>query len=176
MRSYSVAGDESPVISDIRGKLDALQRSNENIQIIWIPAHVGIGGNEMADDAAKRAARESLMLDSLISYSDLMFHFRKKVETLNDDNLVARGMEKGKRYFELYYSSSKKPWFVARNFSRKVIVTFNRIRSNHTSLKDSLIKFKIVQDNRCDCDMEIEDVEHIFWQCNRFKKEREEMI
>lgn len=108
MRSYSVAGDESPVISDIRGKLDALQRSNENIQIIWIPAHVGIGGNEMADDAAKRAARESLMLDSLISYSDLMSHFRKKVETLNDDNLVARGMEKGKRYFELYYSSSKK--------------------------------------------------------------------
>lgn len=44
-----------------------------------------------------------------------------------------------------------------------------------TCLKNSLFRLRIVQDNRCDCNMGVEEVEHVFWQCSKFEKERKIM-
>jgi ribonuclease HI len=39
---------------------DLLAEERVNLKIIWIPAHVGIGGNERADKAAKDALEQEV--------------------------------------------------------------------------------------------------------------------
>jgi ribonuclease HI len=39
---------------------DLLAEKRANLKIMWIPAHVGIGGNERADRAAKDALKQEV--------------------------------------------------------------------------------------------------------------------
>jgi hypothetical protein len=48
------------------------------------------------------------------------------------------GTEKGINYFNKFYGKSTKPWFEALRRRRQVMVAINRLRSSHTSLKQSL--------------------------------------
>ena len=46
----------SPYRDLILEKADGLRKAGKNVAVVWIPAHVGIPGNEAADSAAKSAA------------------------------------------------------------------------------------------------------------------------
>ena len=45
-----------PLVQDILTRLASLDRAGKSVQFCWIPSHVGIRGNELADAAARRAA------------------------------------------------------------------------------------------------------------------------
>ena len=61
--------------------------------------------------------------------------------------------------------------------SRKSIVSINRLRANHSSTKSSLFRKNIVSDFKCECDSVSEQsIEHIFFQCKLFDKERRNFI
>ena len=47
---------DSPLIQDILKCLTSLERDGKSVQFCWIPSHVGISGNELADAAERRAA------------------------------------------------------------------------------------------------------------------------
>ena len=44
------------LVQDILTRLTSLDRAGKSILFCWIPSHVGITGNELADAAARRAA------------------------------------------------------------------------------------------------------------------------
>ena len=46
-----------PVLQDILVLLTTLDRDGKSVTFCWVPSHVGIIGNERADEAAKRASR-----------------------------------------------------------------------------------------------------------------------
>ena len=46
----------NPFIQDILTRLKSLDRAGISVQFCWVPSHVGISGNEIADAAARRAA------------------------------------------------------------------------------------------------------------------------
>ena len=46
-----------PVLQSILAALTSLDRSGKRVVFCWLPSHVGVTGNERADEAAKRAAR-----------------------------------------------------------------------------------------------------------------------
>lgn len=52
------------------------------------------------------------------------------------------------------------------------MTTLNRLRSGHTSLKESLFKFRMVDSPLCtSCGVE-ETPNHVFWMCPRFDEQR----
>ena len=53
LRSFNPS---DPIVQDILTRLTSLDRAGRSIQFCWIPSHVGITGNELADAAARRAA------------------------------------------------------------------------------------------------------------------------
>ena len=84
--------------------------------------------------------------------------------------------EKGIFYFENFFVFTTKLWFFNKNLSRKSIVSIHRIRCGHTSLNSSLFKHKIVDSDICKCDDSVDNVEHIFWECILYEKERKTML
>ena len=53
------ANNHSYLIEEIRKRLSYLDRANWTIGILWVKAHAGIYGNEMADQLAKATTRNS---------------------------------------------------------------------------------------------------------------------
>ena len=47
---------KQPLIQDVLTRPTSLDRAGKDVQFCWIPSHVGIAGNELADTAARRAA------------------------------------------------------------------------------------------------------------------------
>ena len=87
-----------------------------------------------------------------------------------------QGLTKGASYFEQYHVQSRKPWFMNSTKSRDYIVTMCRSRSNHNSLKGSLVKIKVIEDPTCECGHHIQHLNHVIWECPIFCSEREHMI
>jgi hypothetical protein len=48
------------------------------------------------------------------------------------------GVQKGKEYFENYFTDKSYPWFTKFKFGRKPIVTLNRLQAGHHSLPRNL--------------------------------------
>lgn len=165
------------VIQEINHLLSHCKEKNKTIELIWIPAHKNIQGNNKVDELAKKSASEGLLMEQAIPHSDIASFFKAKCQKDNDNLLerIAREQNKGNFYFQNYKLLSTKPWFVKNNFSRKAIVTINRLRSGHNSLKNSLARFRITDNDLCSCELP-EDANHIFWVCNKYNEERGNMI
>ncbi|KAL7288554.1 hypothetical protein TKK_0017296 [Trichogramma kaykai] len=125
------------------------KNAGKEIELIWIPAHVGINGNEQADSLAKIATREGKLMNTTIPHIDLVAKFKRDVIFGNNSKLKLQGESKGKKFFKIFYNEKcKEPWFHKFDhfeISRRAIVSINRIRSSHTSLNHSLARFGIVE-------------------------------
>lgn len=82
-------------------------------------------------------------------------------------------MIKGKTYSQHYYSHSR---LTKLNLSRREIVSIYRLKSSHTSLKESLYRFNIVDSPNCPTCNSSESPDHIFCQCPRFLQQRNKLI
>jgi len=51
-------------MQEIRERLSKLERSNWAVRFVWVKAHAGFLGNELADQLAKTAARDEDMTTS----------------------------------------------------------------------------------------------------------------
>ena len=64
MDSIKKMNNHSYLIEEIREGLSKLERSNWKVMFVWVKAHAGILGNELADQLAKTAARDEDMKTS----------------------------------------------------------------------------------------------------------------
>ena len=82
---------------------------------------------------------------------------------------------KGNYYAKNYHVHSRNRQFDKFDLKRKAIVTLNRLRSGHTTLKTHLKRIGIIDNNNCSCGHE-ENIEHILWQCPKYQSNRDKMI
>ena len=57
------------IVYDILQLANSLSKSGISTTFIWVPAHIGVGGNELADRCAKKAAAELPDIEVDIEYS-----------------------------------------------------------------------------------------------------------
>jgi len=172
--SFSMKSCDNYLIPLLRSKFHSLTASGFSIQLVWIPSHTGITGNEMADSAAKRAAINGRKPKFKIPHTDLYSSIKSSMEHGFRSSLEDAFRVKGIHYFSYFYQFSPKPWFYRYSLSRGQIVTINRIRSNHYNLNYSLFRKDMVNSCACSCGDSRQDVNHVIFYCRltRYKSKR----
>lgn len=166
----------SYLVMYLKNLLKILQDEGKTVKLFWIPAHVGIAGNELADITAKEAPMTGRDTQLGLPIADFTSMWKATLETQFHEWCLVSNREKGRYYFNNYYNRGRRPWFYDSKLTRRDIVKINRLRSNHTSLRSSLNRFNIVPSARCPCDEADETPNHVLWECRLYERERLEML
>lgn len=167
------------IILEIKRKCNILMKNNLNsngIKFYWIPSHKGIHGNELADSLAKTATEACIASTLPIPFTNLYEEFKTNAHMQTKRIIKEQGLMKGKIFFNLYYTERCKPWIKHERLPREFIVTINRCRADHYSLKASLFRVGIISDPKCECGHGSQDINHIVWQCSLFDSPRSKLI
>lgn len=135
---------------------------------LWVPAHIGVDGNEQADKFAKGAARRSHVgLPVKYSKSEVKSIIKVKLKEKWQSQWDGEG--KG-RY---YYSMQKTVGQCRRSFrSRRDEDIISRVRFGHTGLNSTPKKMGKHDTGTCDfCGQET--FEHVVLECKKYTRERE---
>ena len=160
-----------PLVQEVQDWLVLLHsRKRIRVDFCWVPAHVGVSGNEKADKAAKEAVK--LVHPSLLNipFSDfkesIHFYIRNKWQD-RWSNLQSNLKLKAIR-------PSIAKWRSSCHSDRRSEIILARLRIGHTHATHSYLMSseegrRAPYCNTCHCDM---TVKHILINCNVFNGER----
>ena len=140
---------------------DKAMNGKTKITLCWIPSHVGIHGNEAADDLAKEGSK--LPQPS----KELSYEGAKRFIELEAAQRWKDGWAKsetGRKMFErIKRPDISDPWL---KLDRKTSVPVFRMRSGHTMLKEDMKRHGYDVDTSCRlCGANSESVKHILSEC-----------
>lgn len=144
----------------------SLKRGNK-VTIVWVPSHVGIENNEMADKLAKEAANSSTEPIKLHEFMTQKLNSAKTtiIEYWDKEwkqNVSPRQLLLKNNFFE------NTP---VRNLTRPNQVAVSRIRIGHTKISHSHIMNKVDSPNCDTCNTKL-TIDHLILSCNKFSAER----
>ena len=169
-------GNQLPIIYSIKYLISSLQDDNCDITFIWVPSHVGILGNDKADDLAKQALNIDNIENNKIHYHSLFNEYKREAVTHAINILRNESLRKGKKYFDLKNKILNKTWFDKLNLDRSLICFVSRLRSSHVRSNDHLFNKNIISEKRCKCGAESQDVNHLFFYCKFLNHESGELL
>jgi len=153
-----------------RSKYHSLTCSNFIIDLVWIPSHVGIPGNERTDSFARQAALNGRKPKFKVSYTDYCSSSSRDLREKTSATLKECFSTKGKHFYLLYCNGNLPShlWFSQLSIPRKQILII-RLRSNHYkcqyNLNASLYRKNIVSSASCNCGDPYQDANHIIFYC-----------
>ncbi|XP_074026912.1 uncharacterized protein [Leptinotarsa decemlineata] len=157
---------DNQILINIKEAIYAISRENKNIIFLWVPSHVGIRGNELADKAAREALRDqNINFEEELEYGDQKAYFKKLLK----DSWNSRWQNSQSKLKEV--KSTIKPWKITpQNRSHQVVLT--RLRIGHTRYTHGqlLKKEEVRLCDRCLIPM---SVKHFLVECPKFSAQRQ---
>lgn len=160
------------MVANIRSLLFEAFSLGLDISLIWIPAYVGIIGNETVDRLAKMATRSEELLKSSLPASDIVTIASEKARKRTKSHPISLFSNKGIKYFEKHLFNPDKPWFYKMTLKRSIVTSLSRLCSGHCNTKALLYRFKMVESPMCQCGRNVENIAHIFLSCPRYDEAR----
>jgi len=172
--SYSVLSSlnadrcQNPTIQKLLHEISDLIHEHKFIEFCWLPGHVGIAGNELADAKAKQASRRSEEY-ILLPYTDWYPIINSKInaEWQRQWNAGNQKLNQVKREVGGWKSSGVK--------CRRDEVVLNRLRAGHCYATHSHLMDRTVAPMApiCEiCNDAILTVEHVLLRCPRLNAQR----
>src|SRR4030095_11114523 len=166
-------------IKPILDLIDSLVQpsTHRKLEIVWIPGHHGIVGNEQADENAKKAASDAAI-------STKTFH--SPLKSCRTQQIKKLSKLQAKKRWESNKSFSKHLRLVLTNDkanrgpklynalpNRISAATIVQLRTGHCGLNKCLHRFGIRNSPNCECGYgRKETVEHYIFECPKCKDER----
>ena len=144
-----------------------LMTAKYEIVATWVPAHVGIRGNEQADKLAKWGARYGEKLVCQYSVNDFLGYYDK---LLKEKEKEVFGQRSQNQILDLYDYGTPPPDLC--HPVRHLAISIFRLRTGHAQIRSVLFKWKSVDSPLCEvCNVE-EDVRHILMYCKKYERQR----
>uniref|UniRef100_A0A3B5QAR3 Reverse transcriptase domain-containing protein n=1 Tax=Xiphophorus maculatus TaxID=8083 RepID=A0A3B5QAR3_XIPMA len=158
------------ILFEIFHTLFRIQNMGLIVIFVWVPAHIGVEGNERADKMAKRAIQNPISFTVKTSKSEgksmvkgkLMEKWQKRWDE-----------EKTGRWFYKIQKIVGERRNGRRNRKEERVIT--RLRFGHTGLNYTLFKIKKHDNGKCDYCGKYETIEHVILECHKYERERRYM-
>ena len=155
------------VAMEIENLTTQLARKGISVLFIWVPAHCGIKGNELADQAAKQASHLGLITQTPITGPEFLSSISSKI--LEEEEAWLHSFHT--QLLDLYnYKQPSKEMYLS---SRILSTCLFRLRCGHARTKSTLFHWKMTPSPNCDTCGVYEDIRHIIFNCRKYEKERE---
>lgn len=148
------------IIANILKTIRALQQNEWIIHVSWVKAHIGIVGNEMADNLAKQAANGD----------DIEIVYSKIPKLTIATEIKESGMQKWQeRWNTTLKGAVTKSFFPSIKERLKIVIPstpeFTAIITGHGRTKSYLHRFHIIDDPTCTCGRGQQTVDHLIYEC-----------
>lgn len=152
-----------PLIYEIKSETWKLLQRGYLVRFLWIPSHMGILGNELADGAAGDFSDSPIQncLPPVLARDLRCLGFAEQIVSWQSK---WESSQYGRFLYNIMPRVQKNPWFHNSALPRHVIVTMNRLLCNHTNCNDHLFKINLVTDNSCSCGAQ-QSPAHLFFDC-----------
>lgn len=161
------------IVYKIIEQVKCLENQQIGLNLLWVPAHGGVSGNEVADKLAKEAVDtvESHAFRRLLSTQkrehreNMMREWRQELQTSNHGKHLKR-IDEG--------LPSRHILRLRGEMTRHQTYLFTQLRTGHAWLKDGAKLRKLSKDDECECGAK-ETVVHVLVDCPRLIELRKEL-
>ncbi|XP_055614272.1 uncharacterized protein LOC129760641 [Uranotaenia lowii] len=151
--------------------LEIAQKFNTAFQ--WIPSHVDIEGNEIADQLANMGLSDNApILENQLLLKDAFNKFESQAlqntKSWFQEYSDTDGNLKGKTFRKIYPEYLPTPWYHKRQLEGNEIRLINRLMTGHDYSKYWLGIMKMADDGECDICQAPETAEHAIIFCPKY--------
>ena len=168
------------LVNDIRNLLREARKHFE-IYIKWVPAHVGVPGNERANTAAQDGANavrhiEPLRGQPLIPLRSALATLRRGLFARWQESWIATSAPRygDEHLFRIKPGVARQQSFYSGNREQQTLLA--RLRFGHCRLAASSARLYSFMTAVCECHLDVETVEHFLLSCPRYEIQRVELM
>lgn len=165
IKNPSLKTSEYAIITNIKEQLKQCRELNLSVHVVWVPGHMGIGGNEYADGLARRAGNHPNINEITMDWRVYNQVFKKELYEDWQKEWQTSTKKKAIIIGGIQPRIQKKTWFELYKITNREFITFcSRIRSGHIPTPEFLFKIGKKEDPLCECGQK-GDLDHLFFQC-----------
>ena len=154
-----------PKILKLKIKIHSLIQKGKTIVFTWIPSHVGIEGNDMADELAKQTLSAQKISKIKLSHSDFRHTMRKYVLSIWEEDWKQQTNNK------LFSIKPKLQPRKPLRLTRRDCVVFTRLKIGHSPLTHQYLLTKDEKPFCVGCQKDF-TIKHILTECSDFNEIR----
>lgn len=165
LRSFH-SGSRQGLLYEILMCMTRCMNQGSIVRFLWVPAHVGVGGNEEADALAKRALKKERVEMHRISKAEAKGIIWEKANQLWQARWDKE--DKGRHFYQIQRSIKGQG---VRSSSRRDEIVWMRLRLGHCALNKTLKVIGRHQTGLCEeCGEEEESVDHVLRWCRAYEE------
>jgi ribonuclease HI len=174
------------LLKNITQQIDELRTQDLNTEIRWVPAHIGIQGNEDADRAAKEATgwREGSLTGPRAVEPQQLYPLRSTMKTWSHKETIKSwetswvSETRGRASFRHTPKPSRKVLDLHDGLIKKRSALLMQLRTEKIGFNDFLFGRRVpgITSNRCPCGSDRQTVAHVLLRCRRHRQLRDQEL